>query len=71
MNGWMRKAALEVYDFVVGDDWLLAVGVIVGLGLVALLSQATTVAAWWIAPLIVIVVLVVSTINAGREARKS
>ena len=30
----IRKAALEIYDFVVGDDWLLAVGVIVGPGLI-------------------------------------
>lgn len=54
MPRWIRKAALEIYDFVVGDDWLLAVGVIVGLGLTALLAQATSVAAWWAAPLIVI-----------------
>jgi hypothetical protein len=71
MPRWTRKAALEIYDFVVGDDWLLAVGVIVGLGLTALLAKATSVAAWWAAPLIVIAVLVVSTLNAGRKARNT
>jgi hypothetical protein len=68
---WIRAAGLGVYDFVVGDDWLLAIGAIVGLGLTALLAQATSVAAWWAAPLVVIVVLVASTLMAGRKARKN
>lgn len=71
MPGWIRKAALETYDFVVGDDWLLAVGVIAGLGLTALLARATSLSAWWAAPVIVIAVLVTSTLNAGRKASKT
>lgn len=68
---WTRSFALFWYDFVVGDDWRLAIGVIAGLGLTALLAQATTVAAWWVTPVVVIAVLVASTLLAGRRARKT
>jgi hypothetical protein len=68
---WIRSFALFWYDFVVGDDWRLAVGVIVGLGLTALVAHASSLAAWWVAPIVVIVVLVVSTLIAGRHARKA
>jgi hypothetical protein len=68
---WIRSFAFFWYDFVVGDDWLLAVGVIVGLGLTALLAHATSVAAWWVAPIVVIVVAVTSTLLAGRRAKKA
>lgn len=68
---WTRSFVLFWYDFVVGDDWRLAIGVIVGLGLTALLAQATSAAAWWVTPLIVIPTLVASTLIAGRKARKT
>jgi hypothetical protein len=66
----IRAFGLFWYDFVVGDDWLLAVGVIVGLGLTALLAHATSAAAWWAAPVVVFAALVISTLLAGRKARK-
>jgi hypothetical protein len=68
---WIRSFAFFWYDFVVGDDWLLAVGVVVALGLTALLAHATSVAAWWVAPIVVIAVVVTSTLLAGRKARKA
>jgi len=68
---WVRSFALFWYDFVVGDDWRLAIGVILGLGLTALLAHATSLAAWWVAPIVVIVVLAGSTLLAGRRARKT
>jgi hypothetical protein len=68
---WIRSFALFWYDFVVGDDWRLAIGVIVGLGLTALVAHASSLAAWWVAPIVVLVVLVVSTLIAGRNARKA
>ena len=37
------------YDFVIGDDWLLAAGVVLGLAGTYLLSHAG-VAAWWLLP---------------------
>lgn len=68
---WVRSFAYSCYEFVVGDDWRLAVGVIAGLGLTALLAHVTSVAAWWVAPLIVLATVVVSTLLAGRQARKT
>jgi hypothetical protein len=56
------------YDFVVGDDWRLAVGVVIALGLTAILASAS-VAAWWATPVVVVVLLVVSVTRAGRPPR--
>jgi hypothetical protein len=67
----IRSFALFLFDFVVGDDWRLAFGVIAGLGLTALVAHTTSAAAWWAAPLVVIAVLVGSTLLAGRRARKA
>ncbi len=38
------------YDFVVGDDWHVAVLVVLGLGLTALLAHAARVNAWYVLP---------------------
>ncbi len=46
----IRCALLAVWDFVVGDDWRTAAGVIVTLGATALLAAAGL-PAWWLAPL--------------------
>jgi hypothetical protein len=47
------------WEFVVGDDWLAAVGVAVGIGATAALA-AENVTAWWLLPLAVLAVLYVS-----------
>lgn len=54
-----------LWDFVVGDDWRIAVGVAVGLGLTALVAGAG-VAAWWILPVGVAGLLVLSAWQAAR-----
>jgi hypothetical protein len=54
------------YDFVVGDDWLVATGVIAGLAVTYLLSRAA-VAAWWLLPLLLLVLLPVSLWRAARR----
>lgn len=56
------------YDFVVGDDWRLALGVVVALGATAAVAALTSLPAWWIAPVVVLVVLTVSTLKAARQA---
>jgi hypothetical protein len=48
-----------VWDFVVGDDWRTAIGVIVTLGVVAALA-AVGIAAWWVMPPAVLVLLALS-----------
>jgi hypothetical protein len=57
------------YDFIVGDDWRVAVGVVVTIGLTALIA-ATGVSAWWVMPLGVLVALFVSLrrVVAGDDA---
>ncbi len=40
------------YDFVVGDDWLIAAGVVVALVLTYAVSR-TAVPAWWLMPVAV------------------
>jgi hypothetical protein len=54
-----------VWDFVVGEDWLLALGAAVALGLTAVLAAAG-VPAWWIAPLVVPLFLLASVRRALR-----
>jgi hypothetical protein len=46
----LRSFARFWRDLVVGDDWLVAVGVVLALVLTVLLAQ-TDVAAWWVMPL--------------------
>lgn len=59
------------YDFVVGDDWRVAVGVVAAL-LVTYGVSRTSVPAWWIVPLGVAVFLAVSLWRAtGGGGRRS
>ena len=55
------------WDFVVGDDWLVAVLVVVAIGATAGLAAAS-VAAWWLRPLAVLLVLWLSLRRAIRSA---
>ncbi|HSZ39480.1 MAG TPA: hypothetical protein VK817_05945 [Trebonia sp.] len=45
------------YDFIVGDDWHVAVLVVAGLILTAILAHAAGLNAWWLLPLFVIAAL--------------
>ncbi|HMH93491.1 MAG TPA: hypothetical protein VK586_20720 [Streptosporangiaceae bacterium] len=54
------------YDFVIGDDWLLAAGVVIGLAGTYLLSHAG-VAAWWLLPVLVAALLPASLWKATRR----
>ena len=61
----MRRVALAVYDFVVGDDWRAALGAVVAVGAAALLAAAGL-PGWCVLPAIVILALWWS---AGRAVR--
>ena len=61
----MKRFASFWWDFVVGDDWLVAVGIIAAFALTALLA-ATSVPAWWLLPLAVAAVLWLSLRRAAR-----
>jgi hypothetical protein len=62
----VRRAALAVWDFVVGDDWLVALGVAVAIALTALVADST-VAAWWVLPVAVVVLRLDSLRRAARR----
>ena len=53
-------------DFVVGDDWRVAVAVAISIGVAAGIA-ADHVAAWWVLPLAVLAIL---WFSLGRETRR-
>ncbi|HWX95835.1 MAG TPA: hypothetical protein VNZ01_03200 [Solirubrobacteraceae bacterium] len=55
------------YDFIVGDDWVIALGVLIALGLTALIADRG-VTAWWVMPVAVIALLATSLRRALRES---
>jgi hypothetical protein len=53
------------YDFIVGDDWTVAAGVVVALALTALLAH-NDIAAWWLLPIAVVLGLTASLWRVAR-----
>jgi hypothetical protein len=62
----MRAALLAIWEFVVGDDWRIAIGVALALVLTALVASAG-VSAWWVMPVAVIGLLALSIKRAVRH----
>jgi hypothetical protein len=58
------------YDFIVGDDWIVAAGVVLALAATALLAHVGA-PAWWLLPAAVVVVLAASVARAVRAGRKA
>lgn len=56
----LRNFVAFWYDFIIGDDWRLALGVVAGLGGTAAAVHLEHVSAWWLLPVIVITMLTVS-----------
>ncbi len=56
------------WEFVVGDDWLVAAGLVLALGLTALVAH-DDVSAWWLLPVAVVGLLVVSIRRASSGLR--
>jgi hypothetical protein len=54
------------YDFIVGDDWLLAVGVALALVVSYAVSRSNT-HAWWIVPIAIVLLLPLSLWRATRK----
>ncbi|HZT93160.1 MAG TPA: hypothetical protein VE985_01615 [Gaiellaceae bacterium] len=65
---WLRRFGMFWWQFVIGDDWLVAVLVGLAIGVTAVLAAAS-VAAWWLLPLAVLAVLWLSLRRAIRSAR--
>jgi hypothetical protein len=65
--GAVRRFVSFWYDFVVGDDWMLAVGVVVAVLVTWVLAAAFS-AAWIVMPLAVVVLLAISIGRAQGAA---
>jgi hypothetical protein len=61
----IRDAAEGIWEFIAGDDWVTAAGVVAALAITALISDADS--AWFVMPLAVGVLL---TLSIWREARR-
>jgi hypothetical protein len=56
------------WDFIVGDDWRIAAGLVVALGISALLVNQS-IAAWWLLPVAVVGLLGVSLLRDASVRR--
>jgi hypothetical protein len=56
------------YDFIVGDDWTMAAGVVMALTGTAALAHAGL-AAWWLLPVAVVGLLALSLARARGPSR--
>ncbi|HTT29822.1 MAG TPA: hypothetical protein VMG37_15515 [Solirubrobacteraceae bacterium] len=63
---WIVRAAHAVWEFVVGDDPFTALGVVVALGVTALIAGAGA-PAWWVMPPAVVALLGFSVLRVARS----
>ena len=66
---YVKNFLLFWYDFIVGDDWMIAAGVVIALALSAALARRGL-NAWWIMLVTVIVMLVGSLWRETRRSRQ-
>jgi predicted branched-subunit amino acid permease len=59
-----RIFVAAVWEFVVGEDWRTAVGVVLALALTALIAQMST-SAWWVMPPAIVGLLALSIRRAA------
>lgn len=56
------------YDFVIGDDWRVAVGVILALALTYVLAHHGSASVWWVVLAALVVLLPTSIWRATRKS---
>jgi hypothetical protein len=61
-----RTVVAFAYDFVIGDDWRVAAGVVTALAATYALSR-TSVPAWWLLPAATVLLLTSSVWRASRS----
>jgi hypothetical protein len=65
---WIVAVVKFLYDFIVGDDWTVAAAVGIGL-IVSAILNVNNLPAWWLIPVIVVVMLGVSLRRASNRLR--
>jgi hypothetical protein len=63
----LKRFALFWYDFVIGDDWLIAVGVAAAIAGTYGLHRAGL-RDWWLLPVSAVGILAVALVRANRRA---
>jgi large-conductance mechanosensitive channel len=63
---WLKTFGAFWYDFIVGDDWSIAVGVVVAVAATSLVHH-TGVVSWPVVPIIVAIMLSTSIWRAQRN----
>jgi hypothetical protein len=69
VGSWLRAFGAFWWDFIVGDDWRLAAGVIAAIAVTAALSR-THREVWWFLPLAVLTLLALSLLSSVRGAHR-
>jgi hypothetical protein len=64
---YLKQFGLFWYHFVIGDDWRIAAGVVVGLSLIAFLTHSLHIQVWWLLPVMVVVTLFLSLWHSTRR----
>jgi membrane protein implicated in regulation of membrane protease activity len=62
-----RRLARGILEFVVGEDWLIGLGVVISLALTAVVADLGL-PAWWVMPSAVLLLLTLTVRRAVREA---
>jgi hypothetical protein len=62
----LRTFGMFWYNFIIGDDWRVALTIAVALGATLAVNRMTDVTSWWILVVAVVVVLPVSIARATR-----
>jgi large-conductance mechanosensitive channel len=57
--GWVVGFGKFWYDFIIGDDWTVAVAVFIGLIVTGILNS-NHIVGWWLMPIIVVVMTGIS-----------
>ena len=65
---YLKHFLLFWYDFIVGDDWMIAAGVVLALAVSAVLARHY-VNAWWVMLVAVVVLLAASLWRETRPSR--
>ena len=69
MWSWAAAFGRFWYGFVIGDDWTVAAAVVAGLAVTAVLNTQGM-PAWWLVPMIVIVIVGVSLRRSRTGSRR-
>ena len=69
MIGTIRAFGAFWYDFIVGDDWVVALGVLLALAITYAVSRLTDAPVWWIVVVAVAILLPLSVFRATCRRR--